>query len=122
MAAVVLAAMSVGLGARAAPRVATPPAPAAAPSTISDTLTGQVRKDYDTARVLLADGDFGGALVKFTAAYDASKDGRLLWNIAACEKTLRHYARAVALLRRYAEAPTTNANDKHDAAERCRCS
>jgi len=41
--------------------------------------------------------------VKFTSAYDKSKDPRLLWNIAACEKNLRHYASVLTYIRRYVQ-------------------
>ena len=35
------------------------------------------------------------------SAYDMSKDPRLLWNMAACQKNLRHYAEVVRLVDRY---------------------
>jgi hypothetical protein len=54
--------------------------------------------------LLYADGDFGAALLKFLAAFAASGDARLLWNAAACEKSLRHYANAAVLVRRYLAA------------------
>jgi len=60
------------------------------------------RADYAAARILYEDGDFAGALTKLQAAYDASKDPRLLWNMAACEKALRHYVSVLTLLERYA--------------------
>src|SRR6478736_4874903 len=88
-----------------APAAAAPPPTAKAPAgpkPLAETLTGEAKSAYDSARVLFGDGDFGGALVKFQAAYDKSKDPRLLWNMAACEKNLRHYARTLQLVRRYA--------------------
>jgi hypothetical protein len=60
------------------------------------------RADYAAARILYEDGDYPGALTKLQAAYDASKDPRLLWNMAACEKALRHYVSVLELLERYA--------------------
>jgi hypothetical protein len=39
--------------------------------------------------------------VKFRSAYQRSTDPRLLWNVAACEKNQRHYARTLTLLRQY---------------------
>ena len=39
--------------------------------------------------------------MKFTAAYEKAKDPRLLWNMAACEKNLRHYSNVLSLVRRY---------------------
>jgi hypothetical protein len=46
-------------------------------------------------------GDFAGALLKFQLAYDKSNDARLLWDLAVCENSLRRYARALPLVRRY---------------------
>ena len=76
------------------------PTPAGPPS-LADSLNGEPKADYDAAKLLYGNGDYAGALVKFTAAYDKSKDPRLLWNIAACEKNLHHYASVLAYLRRY---------------------
>jgi hypothetical protein len=73
--------------------------PAAAP--LGESLSGSALADYAAARVLYEDGDYEGAQTKLAAAYDASKDPRLLWNMAACEKALRHYASVIVLLERY---------------------
>jgi hypothetical protein len=78
------------------------PAPAPKPATVGDSLSGQAKADYFAGRDLASDGDYAGALVKFQSAYDASKDVRVLWNVAFCEKNLRHYARAIDVLRAYA--------------------
>jgi hypothetical protein len=103
--------LSTGLGlpARrvlAQPEPAAPPAvaeasPAAAPLPLSESLQGMARADYAAARILYEDGDYPGAYTKLAAAYDASKDPRLLWNMAACEKALRHYGSVIDLLERY---------------------
>ena len=52
------------------------------------------RKDWDAARDLLDANDFAGALVEYQRAYDESKNPRVLYNVAVCQKNLRHYARA----------------------------
>jgi hypothetical protein len=59
------------------------------------------KAEYAAARILYDDGDFAGALEKLRSAYDLSKDPRLLWNMAACQKNLRHYAEVVRLVERY---------------------
>jgi PEGA domain-containing protein len=59
------------------------------------------KAEYAGARILYDDGDFAGALEKLRSAYDMSKDPRLLWNMAACQKNLRHYAEVVRLVDRY---------------------
>jgi len=85
---------------RPAPTVPAPPA-APGPKPLSQTLTGEAKASYEAAKLLFGDGDFAGAAIKFQAAYDQSSDPRLLWNIAACAKNQRHYARTIALVRRY---------------------
>ena len=78
---------------------------AAAPSSpvapLGESLQGAARADYAGARILYEDGDYAGAYTKLESAYVASKDPRLLWNMAACEKALRHYANVMNLLERY---------------------
>jgi PEGA domain len=80
-----------------------PPAPKApgAGQSLADSLQGAAKADYEAAKLLYRDGDFRGALVKFQAAFASSKDPRLLWNMAVCQKELRHYAKAVADINRY---------------------
>jgi hypothetical protein len=78
------------------------PVPVGPPS-LAESLAGQAKVDHDAAKLLYSDGDFAGALIKFRSAYDQSHDARLLWNMAACEKNLRHYAKVIGLLRRYTE-------------------
>jgi hypothetical protein len=68
---------------------------------LAESLAGQAREDYRSATLLYGDGDYPGALVKFRSAYERSGDPRLLWNVAACEKNLRHYARVLAIVQRY---------------------
>jgi hypothetical protein len=70
-------------------------------ATLGDTLTGPARTEYDSGRILFADSDYAGALVKFQRAFEYTPDVRLLWNMAACEKNLRHYGSALELLERY---------------------
>ncbi len=77
------------------------PPPPASPPSLSESLTGEAKADYDAAKLLYGNGDYAGALVKFTAAHDKSKDPRLLWNLAACEKNLRHYVNLLGYVRRY---------------------
>lgn len=95
----------------------------AAPLALSQSLTGGAKSAYESARLVFDDGDYAGALTKFKSAYDASKDSRLLWNMAVCEKELRHYARAATLVTRYLKEGANllsaeqqrSANDTHTA-------
>jgi len=75
--------------------------PAAPRPSLSESLTGDAKADYNAAKVLFEDGDFAGAASKFRQAHDRAKDPRLLWNIAVCEKGLRHYVRVQALTEQY---------------------
>jgi hypothetical protein len=85
------------------------PVPAAAPAApaepfkkpLAETLTGMAKAEYEAGRLLYGDGDYAGAALKFQRAYEESKDPRLLWNTAAAEKNLRHYAKVVELVERY---------------------
>ncbi len=92
----------------AAPAAPTPtpaapaaPTPAAPVKSLADTLEGAAKDAYQAGRLLYGDGDFKGARVKFQAAFDQSKDPRLLWNMAACEEKLRRYAKAVVDIEHY---------------------
>jgi PEGA domain len=92
----------------AAPVVTTPVAEAPAtpeepPKPLGEVLRGLPKADYISGRVLFEDGDYAAARIKFQNAYEASNDPRLLWNIAACEKALRRYARTLKLLERYVQ-------------------
>jgi hypothetical protein len=104
---VVLASAWIAGAAAVVPGVALPqtrPAaarPAAASKPLAQALTGQAKADYDAGKTLAGDGDFPGALIKFQSAYYQSRDPRLLWNIAFCEKNLRHYAKVISTLQRY---------------------
>jgi hypothetical protein len=86
--------------------------------TLTETLTGPAKASYESAKLLFRDGDFKGALVQFQSAYGASKDARLKWNLAACEKNLRHYSQVKRLLREYvAESEKLTDEDRNDAVE-----
>jgi hypothetical protein len=74
-------------------------APAQAAPQPSASATG--RDAFESGKTLFRDGDYAGALVKFRLAYEQSKDGRALWNMAVCEKNLRHYANVLRLSERY---------------------
>jgi hypothetical protein len=90
-------ALPLGLGLAGAPASAAPP-------TLAETLKGDAKAAYDGGKLLFDDKDYEGAEAKFRAAYRASNDGRLLWNIATCERELRHYARTSALIEQFLDA------------------
>src|SRR5262245_25362694 len=88
----------------------------AAAASLSESLTGMARAEYEAGKILYADGDFAGAALKFQRAYDESKDPRLLWNQAAAEKNLRHYVRVSELVERYVQESGERLSDQ-DRAE-----
>ena len=103
----------------AAPTASAPASSAAAPASLGATLTGEAKAEYDAAGLVFGDGDYAGAVLKFERAYELSKDARLLWNMAVCEKNLRHYTKVVQLVRRYqSEAKALmSEQDRVDAAD-----
>jgi hypothetical protein len=103
----------------AAPVFAQPKPPAKGPKTLADSLTGDAKEDYNSGKVLYGDGDFASAAIKFRNAFDKSGDARLLWNLAACEKNLRHYAKTVSLIKQYLALgkDLLTADDRADATQ-----
>jgi hypothetical protein len=85
---------------KAPPRKAAPAPQAMSPS-LSDSLTGMAKAEYEAGKILYKDGDYTNALAKFQHSHELSSDPRLLWNMAACEKFLRRYSRARTLLQRF---------------------
>ncbi len=68
---------------------------------LNDSLSGPAKEAYEAAVVLLNNKDCGRAVAKYRQAYDLSKDPRLLFNIAVCDRDLRAYAQMQSLLLRY---------------------
>lgn len=85
--------------AHAAPRLLAQAAPP--PKSLAESLAPDARAEFEGGKLLFSDGDMAGALVKFQRAYEKSKDARVLWNIAVCEKRLRHYAKVIEYLERF---------------------
>lgn len=67
----------------------------AAAAPVRAALSGDALAEFDAATQLYKDGRFEEARAKFQAAYDASKERRLLFNVAVCDKALGHNARAI---------------------------
>jgi len=70
-------------------------------TSLAQSLQGDAKEAYDSGELLVANGDFTGALTKLRQAYDGSKDARLLYEMALCEKELRRYAPMQSLLQQY---------------------
>jgi len=87
----------------AAPALAAPPEapPVAWATPLSESLSGPAKDAYDAAGILRNNQDPSGALTKYGQAYELSKDPRLLFDMAVCERDLRAYARMQELLERY---------------------
>ncbi len=98
MAALIAGSTPLSVAAQGAEEAA--PAAGAAPS-LAESLSGAAKANYESGKLLFEDGDNEGAKLKFESAFETSKDPRLLWNIAACEKNLRNYTKVLDLLERY---------------------
>jgi hypothetical protein len=96
-----------------------PATPSGKPKPLALSLSPAAKADFDAAKLLANDGDFAGALIKFEAAYDASKDARVLWNVAFCQKNLRRYSKVVITLKRYLDegGALLAAGDRKDAQD-----
>jgi hypothetical protein len=68
---------------------------------LEDSLQGLAKDAFVSAKILFNNSDFEGAAAKYGQAFDLSKDPRLIFNLAICEKNLRHYARTQGLLQQY---------------------
>jgi hypothetical protein len=68
---------------------------------LRDSLLGPARDAYDEATTRLSNQDDRGALDKYQQAYDLSKDPRLLFNMAVCDRNLQRYAEMQRHLLRY---------------------
>lgn len=86
---------------------------------LSQVLSGAAKADFEAGKLLASDGDFSGALIKFQSAFDTSKEPRLLWNVAYCQKNLRHYAKVLATLKRYMDegGAVLTAKDRKEAQD-----
>lgn len=84
---------------------------------VQSSLRGEARALYDLGRDLFTAGDVSAALGKFSRAHELSGDPRLLWNMAACESALKHYARAMTLVDRYLKKsdPLLSERDRQQA-------
>lgn len=76
-------------------------APAPPPPSLADSLRGEAKEAYDAGKRLFGIADYAGAAVKFLHAYELTKDVRLLWNVAACERAMHHYAKTYNVLAEY---------------------
>lgn len=85
---------------------------------LSQTLTGDAKREYELGRELYRSGDNAGALVKFRHANELSNERRLLWNISVCHKNLHQYDKALPLVEAYLApgAPLTAA-ERTEATE-----
>jgi PEGA domain len=66
-----------------------------------EALSGAAREAYEAAIVLLNNKDCAHAIAKYRQAYELSRDPRLLFDIAVCDRDLRAYAQMQGLLLRY---------------------
>ncbi len=104
------------------PSLAAEPIPvspsAKAPLTLSESLVGQDREQYEAGKLAFQSTNYAGALIFFEAVYRRVHDPRLLWNMAACNKALARYARMQDVLRLYiAEGKDVISETERDQAK-----
>jgi hypothetical protein len=78
-----------------APSFAQPPT-----KTIREELPEAARRNWDAAKDLYGVSDWVGARAEYERAYELSKNPRVLYNIAVCEKNLKHFLKASEILKR----------------------
>jgi hypothetical protein len=86
---------------------------------LASALSGEAKGEYEQASKLFRTGDHAGALRSYTRAYELQADPRLLYNMAVCEKSLRHYAKAIPLVTEFLErgASLLTAAQRREAEE-----
>jgi hypothetical protein len=67
---------------------------------LRDQLPPDAQKQWDSAIALYQKGQWDGARTSFYAAWEASKNPRVLFNVAICDKNLGRYARAIETLKK----------------------
>ncbi|HEY8072837.1 MAG TPA: PEGA domain-containing protein [Labilithrix sp.] len=67
---------------------------------LREQLPEEAKKPWDAAVELYKHGNWDGARTSFLAAYDLSKNPRVLFNVAVCEKNMGRYARAIDFYKR----------------------
>src|SRR6266851_2857166 len=78
------------------------PSPASGPATpLAQALSGAAKDAFNSALRAIDDRDFEDAYIKFEHAYQLSRDPRVLFNMALCERHLQNYASMRKLLERY---------------------
>lgn len=69
------------------------------PKTVREELDAQTKRSWDTAVELYGVRDFEGARAEFARIYETTKNPRVLYNVAICEKDLSRYRAAAQTLR-----------------------
>lgn len=85
----------------ATPPSATPQSDGAEDNSLAQALSGEAKALYDIGHASFRAGDAAATRANFQRAFERSSDPRLLWNMAACEASLKHWARAMTLVDRY---------------------
>gem|GEM_PF-465913 len=68
--------------------------------TVREQLSPDAQKHWDAAVALYQRSQWDAARTSFNAAYDVSKNPRVLFNVAVCEKNLGRFARAIEVFKR----------------------
>ena len=72
----------------------------AAPKSIREELPPAARMSWDSGRALFDVQNWPAAATEYAHVYELSKNPRVLFNVAACEKNQNHYLKAMLALRK----------------------
>jgi hypothetical protein len=84
-----------------------------------DTAVGDAKARQQEGKARFERGDWSAAGVEFDRAYGASRDARMLWNIALTEKAQKHPVKALAALKRFVteRGPSLSGQESRDAED-----
>lgn len=67
---------------------------------LAEELTGEAKTKYANGVGLYRGGNYDAALGQFQEAYDISKNARVLYNVAICQRNMNRYVAAIATVKR----------------------
>ena len=90
--------------------------------TLRDQLSSEAQKQWDSAVALYKNGQWDGARTSFFAAWETSKNPRVLFNVAVCEKNVGQYNKAYETIQKEMDegktvTPPLNAGEIKEATD-----
>jgi hypothetical protein len=91
-----LVAVALAVSCAAAPALAQPKKG----KPLGQELTGPARDKFEAGKALYAAGNYDSALGQFLEAYELSKNPRVLYNVAVCQRNMNRYVAAIDTFKR----------------------